>query len=1295
MTERARVISHPSSNGSALVIMLIMVAIVMVLVLAVLDTGSASTKRSEATMIGRDADALERLPAQIIITQLQRATTQSVTPGGERLNWASQPGMIRVFGSQIPKGKDRPAARMHYRLYSSPMMNSPALDVQAEAAALNQWAAQSAAFTDLNQPVVSHRSGKQETLYPIASAAALGQVEGFMLRSAAPGQSAANPLPMPVAWIYMLRDGQLVMPSNVNGARASFSPAVVTKENPIIGRIAFWTDDESCKLNLNTASEAIAWDMPSANTRTERGYGDHVPTPLESYRNSGHPAFTSLSPVLKTFGGAIFKDPQWPKPDLADPQTKNNTAWKDYVDCYQSLVPHGLTAELKIRQDRHFANVDEFWFDPQRQRNGSGNGFLMQQEDLNKARFFLTTHSASPELNPFGQPKISLWMVPQKASDRSSIDRQVTQCTALNTNTDQRYEFAFQRASNWTSAASQGSSQSMTDDWSLVPRNREMYAWLQRLCGQPLPGYGGCFNDKYGAHSRDQILTSMLDMLRWSVNTTSYLPPSLGSSNPQGLAEQSAVPLVPVMDAKAEPGTTRGFGRFPVITEVALVFAFTDVERNANGLPRDDDNDGICDRATKLRAFIVINPYVVSSGAPAVSPAWSVRIRALQHLSIGPGIGLLLPGGNVRNRCSLSGTQLLNAGAAWGGNISPYACFASQFIQINGEPKLIGERSDPNRDFPFISSNDVSLPNDLGKPGTTMKFKGGSVIVDVMAADAPVGPPPQANDAIHSVQMLFPEKQEGTGADMEIPMPSLLVSDFTNGPRKVDERFKPVMMAGELRLPIIQRGDIVRSMILNPDGLTHGDVRLLAAKREWLFPSDGTDTKVFVKHPDYAPPGVPIADTKPLAQSLRDGAYMTTAQYGGLATSSTAGSLLPNVKFVGNAVPALPLGLFGALQQPSGSDSGGRLGDWETGLGVYEDGPFVSRCRLMPGAYFSRQSLTNAKLVPDTEPLSQMSSAISFGAIPSGAFGDAKDDTPRPWQTLLFCPNPAGRTTPSSQQGRYDGVTHDHFGFASPPDHLWLEFFTMPVTAPWPMTSNFATEGKVNLNHQFMPFTWMQRATALHGALKGVRLTAIPTAAMIAAAGSAKGHDDGIALDATFRYEVDADKTVQGINQRLDAGDVFRSPSEICEQFLFPKRIEGHTYDGADFTPPDPAKYKIGELTDWWNGEADNPADAFEATGDNLREEPYAQLYPRLCTQSNVYRVHYRVQVLHKSRATTPDVWDDDHDHIASERRGNCVIERRFTPSATALPDPATSDTAASLHEQQTFRIVSQSPFGS
>lgn len=1267
--QRVRCSQPFRARGAALVIVLALLALVMVLVIATLDTSRSHARHESLMADGLEADALTQLPANIVLTQLKRATTQETSDEGERVLWTSQPGMIRIFGTKVPSGGDQPQAVMHHRLYSAPAMSTPTFDVTSETAAIKQWASQPAAFTDLNEPVFINRGGVVVAHHPIADPAMLDVVDGYALRTRPPGADGLHPLPLPAAWMYVLKNGRLVMPESPDGNGVTFDAAKVTALNPVVARIAFWTDDESCKLNLNTASEPEPWDMPAANTPTERGYATRLPSEAESHRASTHPAFTSLSVVMKHFGGGHAGNAQWPPAEPVNPLDAGTSSWwNKYLACYQSLVPHGLLSDGTARQDRHFASVGEFYFAPDRTRNGLSEGFAMRPDDLRRTRFLLTTHSVAPELNPFGQPKIALWMMPKDASSRTQTDRRINTCSMI----DSTHEFMFQRAANWSSTIHQGSSQSTSADWTNVPRNAQLYAWLQKQTAAPIPGVGASFVSKYGVRSRDQILTSMLDMLRWSVNTSAWLPPPSGSSNSQGLAEQSALPLtITNSDGTAY---TRGFGRLPTITEVAVVFAFTDVERKPDGQPRDDNNDGICDRAAKLRCFLVLNPFIAASGAPAVSPAWSVRIRRLQHFTIGQGIGLLLPGGNARNRCTLSNSLPLTSGSSWGGGTSAYACFASQFMQPDGSPKLIGRRDDPARDFPFISSSDVTVPASFGRPGTTIRFSGGAIIVDLMAPNASQTSP-QNNDSIHSVEMEFPDKH--------IPMPSLLVADFKNGPRKVDDRFTPVMMNGELRLPLIQRGDVVRSMILNPNGPTQGDARMLAAKRDLFLADDPTNAAWFVVHPGYEAEGAAIASSPPIAQTLRDGARMITGQFGApqaQPTRQTAGTLLPGVSYASNAIPAVPLGLNGALQS-------GRLGDWETGAGLLEDGPFVNRAPASANG-----ALTRASTAASSSVAAPLFSAVHFGAIPSGVFGDASNATPRPWQTLLFCPNPAGRSTSADKPGRYESTARDHFGFATPPDHLWLEFFWNPVTAPWLMSTDFATEGKVNMNFQVLPWTWLRRATAMHGALQGVRMPAIPTQALMNEGNSPKGRDDGSSVAQEFRYAVNADATLAAFEQRFDAGSVFRTPSEICEMFLVPKRITGHAYDGGGTSPSDPSKLEAKDMVSWWNGSAGTMSDAFEVTGDNLRESPYAQLYSRLCTQSNVYRVHYRVQVLKKARGTLPAVWDEKRDRVVSERRGSHVIERFLTPGTT-LPDPATDAAAPSLHTRQRFVITSHERF--
>ncbi len=1200
-----------SRQGSALIIVLALLALVVVLVLATFSVSRDHAIRETIVADGMETESLTRLPANIVMTQLQRSTTQP------DLLWTSQPGMIRTFGSTIAAGKTKPAALMHYRLYSAPVMNSPTFDVASEAAATSAWASQPATFTDLNEPALN---GQSEAVYPIADPVTLGVMDGCDLRAPAPGADARHPLPLPVAWMYVLKDGQLVMPKFADADGAHFDEATVTAQNPIVARIAFWTDDESCKLNLNTASEPRPWSMPAANTLTERGYAEQAPEPAEFFADSAHPAFTSLSVVMKHFGGGHTGSVQWPVVEPVDPLNAETCVWRNkHLACYQTLVPCGMMTATTFKQERHFASVDEFYFASDRSPNGQGVGFAMTERDLRQARFLLTTHSCASDLNPFGQPKLALWTMPKDSAQRTLTDRRIQTCTSL----DATHEFIFQRASDWSRDASLGSSQSMSADWSEVPRNQALFAWMQRMSETAMPGIGSRFVDKYGTASRDHLLVSMFDMLRWTCN------PSLPAAG--SIGEQSAVPLT----IERATDSLRGYGRHPTFSEVAVVFAFTDVER-VNGKPRDDNNDGICDRATKLRAFMVVNPFMPAAGPPAMSPAWSLRIRRLQQWSIGKGIGPQLPGGNVRTRAQLSTTAPINGGAS-----TAFGNFAALFLKSDGTPKEINNRVDPANGFPFISQNDVSLPASDGKPDSKLAFSGGRIIVDVMPVDSPLAQP-KPGDAIHSVEIEFPK--------VDMPMPSLRVSDYQTGPRKLTQRFTPVQDGKVWRLPLIERGDIVRSMIINKDGPCKGDARLIAARRELFFPEAAN---WFRPHPDYF-------STHPQAQSLRDGGLMLEPQFGSLGddghaqpTRDTAGTLLTNVSVASNAIAAVPLGLNGTQQLD------GTAGDWESGIGLREDGAMVSRGNTASGS-FTRGVTTaqSSKALP-------LTSAIGFGALPSGAFGDAQSPTPLPWQTLQFYPKT--NTT------------------ASPPDHLWLEFFTHPITEPWPMTANFAAEGKVNMNYQVLPWTWLRRATAMHGALEGVRLTAIPTTALTAENNSSKGRNDGSHVAQEFRYAINASATLAAFEQRFDANEVFRTPSEICEMSFVPKRLTGHDYGDA----ADPANLSANDMPQWWKGSGN---DGFAATGDNLRESPYAQLYPRLCTQSNVYRVHYRVQTLKKARSTLPASFDESRDSVVGERRGSCVIERQFAPADATL-DPVTDNTAPSLHTQQRVVIVSHERF--
>ncbi|MEM7386749.1 MAG: hypothetical protein AAF514_17570, partial [Verrucomicrobiota bacterium] len=74
-------------------------------------------------------------------------------------------------------------------------------------------------------------------------------------------------------------------------------------------------------------------------------------------------------------------------------------------------------------------------------------------------------------------------------------------------------------------------------------------------------------------------------------------------------------------------------------------------------------------------------------------------------------------------------------------------------------------------------------------------------------------------------------------------------------------------------------------------------------------------------------------------------------------------------------------------------------------------------------------------------------------------------------------------------------------------------------------------------------------------------------------------------------------------------------------------------------------------------------------TGDNSLEEPYRNIYPRVTTQSNTFRVHMKVQTVQKVRSSKPDQFITGKDQITAEYRGSAVIERYIDPLEEDIPD--------------------------
>ncbi len=272
-------------------------------------------------------------------------------------------------------------------------------------------------------------------------------------------------------------------------------------------------------------------------------------------------------------------------------------------------------------------------------------------------------------------------------------------------------------------------------------------------------------------------------------------------------------------------------------------------------------------------------------------------------------------------------------------------------------------------------------------------------------------------------------------------------------------------------------------------------------------------------------------------------------------------------------------------------------------------------------------------------------SAGIFGSIPTGC------NSSTPWQTLLFNPYPlAGSGHRSLAQ--------------SPRDHLIMDLFQMPVVEPNAITSGFATAGKINMNYQIVPFTYIKRDSGIRAVLKPYRVITIANSEI-------QTYKDTTTISpkmtTSTRLKIDANETLKGFQDRFDQDDIFRSATEICDVPLVP---EGQTYE----------KLKNGGTAFWGN---------YKLTGDNLRERPYAQIYAHLTTKSNTYRVHYRVQTLVKPKIDDhPEIWEEDTNRITGEYRGYSVIERYLDPNDQSIPDFASTDPQKPLGDFYRYRII-------
>ncbi len=293
--------------------------------------------------------------------------------------WASQPGMIRTWNQQgYPN--------VYYKLYSSGTMQvrfpgnsftayNPGVDVPTTGiGATGTGNGYNACYADLNIPtttgtdvvfpIIDPRAAAIVT--PAGSTTGTNMVNGFSFpktarRGPSPAQispattDATARLPMPVQWLYVTQSGQIVAPDAVTSGtgvtflNATISPGI-SGTNPIVGRIAFWADDETCKLNVNTAARGSTCGTDVLHY-PDVAYSQFQPA-TRSSRYPGHPATTSLSPVFWSYlpnaSSSIWTSPL--STLMAIPNPSNPISYDTSGSAVPTLPPYASTYWNAIMQ---------------------------------------------------------------------------------------------------------------------------------------------------------------------------------------------------------------------------------------------------------------------------------------------------------------------------------------------------------------------------------------------------------------------------------------------------------------------------------------------------------------------------------------------------------------------------------------------------------------------------------------------------------------------------------------------------------------------------------------------------------------------------------------------------------------------------------------------------------------------------------------------------------------------------------------------------------------------------------
>ena len=436
-------------RGAALILTLIVVSMLTILVLAYLFTmrterqaahAYANTQRAKMVAQGAVSHGIAILRTNIPDPALISETAGNA-PGE---NWAVNPGRLTTF--------DDSGNVNHIPLHSGEVLVSPNLTADPDVHS-----------ADLNEPLPG-------SSMPMIAAG---------VDSAGNPSLNSDPPPMRVRWVPVLKD-----PSKT-----------ASKDNPITGRYAFWMDDESSKINFNTAL-----GKPARGDNDPQGFWEQYDIGLLT------PLFTQGAGDVEY--NARSRDREWALGKLRSVNLDVLFDDAGQLD-HNALLGHAWL--------RGFSRYPEAILDFVRLEENK------RREWYHRQKYNLTFYSRAPEFNAFGRSRLFTTNIPLSLEAGPLYQLPFVYNGPEADETDYQIEgilhlHSLMGSLGFTHNIGDGKDLGNVHAANIV--NRAQFEMLKRYMSRRWPGYENTsFIDKYGERECYQMALSMLTKARMATTT--------------------------------------------------------------------------------------------------------------------------------------------------------------------------------------------------------------------------------------------------------------------------------------------------------------------------------------------------------------------------------------------------------------------------------------------------------------------------------------------------------------------------------------------------------------------------------------------------------------------------------------------------------------------------------------------------------------------------------------------------------------------------------------------------------